>query len=243
MNTLNKEFYSTCKPNTNKIIKLKDNIFTIKNFFTDFNLAKKFLSNLNKWECDSYDFTNKSGIECVLPFLAGMYLYDKSSLYTIIKDFNLISIDVNFLYYGQRKKFNKLQSSNGTFDLPHHDSIDVNNKQKTYVFLVNLNDYPIYTNFWSFNGKSLMNDNSYNIFINKINEEYKINKNNKIPKNLSLDYSIEYNPNQVLIYNASLLHNANIQEKYTQSLPRTTLRLFFNSCPINTNTINYFNYQ
>ena len=235
MNTLNKNFYSSCKPNLSKIVKISNNIFTIKDFFVNFNQAKNFLNDLNKWECDFYDFTSKSGAESTLPLLTGRYLQDNSLLKTNIKNFNLHSIDINFLYYGQRKKFDKLQSSNGTFDLPHHDSIDVEN---LYVLLINLNDYPISTNFWSFEGNSLMMDNSYNIFIEKINKEYKNQKESlKIPETLSLDHAVTYEPNQALIYNSSLLHNANIEEKYTYSSPRTTLRLFF-SCDSITNISN-----
>ena len=235
MNTLNKNFYSSCKPNLSKIVKISNNIFTIKDFFVNFNQAKNFLNDLNKWECDFYDFTSKSGAESTLPLLTGRYLQDNSLLKTNIKNFNLHSIDINFLYYGQRKKFDKLQSSNGTFDLPHHDSIDVEN---LYVLLINLNDYPISTNFWSFEGNSLMMDNSYNIFIEKINKEYKNKKESlKIPETLSLDHAVTYEPNQVLIYNSSLLHNANIEKKYTYSSPRTTLRLVF-SCDSITNISN-----
>ena len=238
MNTLNKNFYSSCKPNLSKIVKINNNIFTIKDFFVNFNQAKNFLNDLNKWECDFYDFTTKSGVESTLPLLTGRYLQDNSLLKTSIKNFNLHSIDINFLYYGQRKKFDKLQSSNGTFDLPHHDSIDVTNEQKQYVLLINLNDYPISTNFWSFEGNSLMVDDSYMIFIDKINKEYKNKKESlKIPETLSLDHAVTYEPNQVLIYNSSLLHNANIEKKYTYSSPRTTLRLFF-SCDSITNILN-----
>lgn len=239
MNTLNKNFYSSCKPNLSKIVKISNNIFTVKNFFSNFNQAKNFLNSLNKWECDSYDNTSKSGVESTLPLSTGRYLQDNSLLKTSIKNFNLHSIDINFLYYNQRKKFDKLQSSNGTFDLPHHDSIDVEN---LYVLLINLNDYSISTNFWSFEGNSLMVDDSYMIFIEKINKEYKNQKDIlKIPKTLSLDHAITYEPNQVLIYNSSLLHNANIEEKYTYSSPRTTLRLFFSCDSItNASNINYF---
>ena len=242
MNTLNKNFYSSCKPNLSKIFKISNNIFTIKDFFVNFDQAKNFLNDLNKWECDFYDFTTKSGAESTLPLLTGRYLQDNSLLKTNIKNFNLHSIDINFLYYGQRKKFDKLQSSNGTFDLPHHDSIDVTNEQKQYVLLINLNYSPISTNFWSFEGNSLMVDDSYMIFIEKINKEYKNQKELlKIPKTLSLDNTITYEPNQVLIYNSSLLHNANIEEKYTYSSPRTTLRLFFSCDSItNASNINYF---
>jgi|APGre2960657373_1045057.scaffolds.fasta_scaffold32204_2 hypothetical protein len=241
MNTLNENFYSSCKPNLSKIVKITNNIFTIKDFFVNFNQAKNFLNDLNKWECDYYDFTTKSGAESTLPLLTGRYLQDNSLLKTNIKNFNLCSIDINFLYYGQRKKFDKLQSSNGTFDLPHHDSIDVPNERKQYVLLINLNDYPISTNFWSFDGNDLMVNDSYMVFIEKINNEYKNKKEMlKIPKTLSLDHTITYEPNQVLIYNSSLLHNASIEEKYTYSSPRTTLRLFF-SCDSITNisTITY----
>ena len=240
MNTLNSKFYSSCKPSDSKIIKLKKDIFTIKDFFIDFDSAKSFLSDLNRWECDMYDFTTKSGMESILPSLTGYYLYETSSLRNNAENFSLQSIDVNFLFYGQTKKFNMLHSSNGTFDLPHHDSIDFANEQKTYVCLVNLNDYPIYTNFWSFNEKSLMDDDSYNIFISKVNEEYRDKKKiKKIPENLDLKYTIKYDSNQALIYNSSLLHNANIKEKYSYSSPRTTLRLFFNSNPIVISNINY----
>lgn len=240
MNTLNSKFYSSCKPSNNKIVKLKNNIFTIKNFFVDFDSAKSFLTNLNKWECDMYDFTTKSGMESILPLLTGWYLYDTSSLKNNVKNFDLNSIDINFLFYGQRKKFNNIQSSNGTFDLPHHDSIDLINEQKKYVCLINLNDYPIYTNFWSFNGKTLMSDYSYNIFIDKINKEYEDKeKIKKIPEGLSLTHTVKYDPNQALIYNSSLLHNANIKKNHTNSSPRTTLRLFFYSDPIFINNVNY----
>ena len=241
MNTLNSRFYSSCKPSDSKIIKLKKDIFTIKDFFVDFDSAKSFLSNLNRWKCDMYDFRSKSGMESELPSLTGCYLYDKSSLKKNAKNFILESINVNFLFYGQRKKFDKMQSSNGTFDLPHHDDIDFSDEQKKYVCLINLNDYPIYTNFWLFNGKSLMTDNSYNTFIEKVNKEYRDERKiKKIPENLSLNYSIEYHPNQALIYNSSLLHNANIEEKHSYSSPRTSLRIFFKSDPIIVNNINYF---
>ena len=234
MNTLNSRFYSSCKPSDSKIIKLE------KDFFVDFDSAKSFLSNLDRWECDMYDNTAKSGMESELPLLTGCYLYDKSSLKNNAKNFRLESINVNFLFYGQRKKFDLMQSSNGTFDLPHHDYIDFGDEQKKYVCLINLNDYPIYTNFWLFNGKSSMTDNSYNIFINKVNKEYRDERKiKKIPENLSLNYSIEYNPNQALIYNSSLLHNANIKEKHSYSSPRTSLRIFFQSDPIIINNINY----
>lgn len=85
MNTLNSKFYSSCKPSNSKIIKLKTNIFTIKDFFSNFNQAKNFLNDLNKWECDTYDFTTKSGMESTLPLLTGHYLYDKSSLKKVRK--------------------------------------------------------------------------------------------------------------------------------------------------------------
>ena len=88
----------------------------------------------------------------------------------------------------------------------------------------------------------------HNVFSNNVknnSEEYKNKKETlKMPKSLSLDHTITYEPNQVLIYNSSLLHNASIKEKYTHSSPRTTLRLFF-SCDsiINTSTTNYFKYH
>lgn len=240
MSTLNSQFYSSCKPSDSKIIKLKKDIFTIKDFFVDFDSAKSFLSNLNRWECDMYDNTSKSGMESKLPLLTGYYLYDKSSLKKNIINFALGSVTVNFLFHGQMKKFNKTNSSNGTFDLPHHDYIDLTGKQKKYVCLINLNNYPIYTNFWTFNGKSLMTDNSYDVFINKVNKEYEDERKiKKIPENLSLNCSIKYYPNQALIYNASLLHNANIKEKHSYSSPRTSLRIYFESDPIIINNINY----
>lgn len=240
MKTLNSQFYSSCKPSNSKIIELKKDIFTIKDFFVDFDSAKNFLSNLNIWECDLYDNTAKSGLQSELPLLTGYYLYDRSSLRENIKNFSFLSANVNFLFHGQRKKFGKMQSSNGTFDLPHHDNIDFSDEQKKYVCLINLNDYPIYTNFWIFNEKSLMTDYSYIDFIKKINKEYSDERKiRKIPDNLSLNYSVEYHPNQALIYNSSLLHNANIEQKHSYSSPRTSLRIFFQSDPIIVNNINY----
>lgn len=230
MDTLNSQFYQDCKPNSSELLKIDNHTYTIKNFFSNFESSKKFLTQLNKWQCDCYDFTTKSGKESVLPNLCGMYLYDKSCLKKHIKNFNLFSININFLFFNQIKKFDKLQSSNGTFDMPHHDSIYNLNQQKTFVCLINLNDYDISTNFWSFNDNQIMEDDSYLIFIEKMNQNYKLSKKNpKMPENVSLVKRITYEPNQALIYNASFLHNADIKENHSQSSPRTTLRLFF-SC-------------
>lgn len=236
MNSINKEFYSTCKPSSNKLFKIKGEIFSIENFFVDFENAKKFLSNLNIWECDHYDLTTKSGLQSILPSSCGIYLFDLSSLSTYIENFHLEYIDVNFMYYKQKKKFDMVQSSNGTFDLPHHDNIDYPNSPKKYVFLVNLNDCPISTNFWSFNNKELMCDNSYLKFINEVNSLYKQKKENiDVSEHLFMNKSITYQPNQALMYNSSLLHNADIEKKYNLNLPRTTFRMFF-TC---TNIINF----
>jgi len=235
MNSINKKFYSTCKPSTNKLFKIKEEIFSIENFFIDFENAKKFLSNLNIWECDHYDLTTKSGLQSILPSSCGMYLFDSSSLKMHVKNLYLESMDVNFMYYRQKKKFDQVQSSNGTFDLPHHDHIDYPNSPKKYVFLVNLNDCPITTNFWSFNNRELMSDESYFKFIDEVNILYKQKKESiDVSEHLVMNKSITYQPNQALIYNASLLHNADIEKKYNLNFPRTTLRIFF-SCTNITN--------
>jgi hypothetical protein len=229
MKTLNEQFKSCCEPNQSKIIFEENNVYKIKNFFKNPVEAKKFILSLPKWDCDDLDNNTKPGMETFLPTWANDYLtqetFNLNKIYPVYKTDAI----VNMHYYGMRKKRNLFQSSNGVFDLPHHDYISGEDNLDCFVLLINLNKYEIMTNFWKFNNKELMVSSEYNNFAQKFqkdNEKEKL-QSLKIPKELNLFYQAKYNFNEAIIYNAALLHNANVIESYTKENPRITLRYMY----------------
>jgi len=227
--TLNQRFKSCCEPNESKIIFEENNVYKIKNFFKHPIKAKKFILSLPKWDCDDLDNNAKPGMEIFLPVWANDYLTKDTFSLNNITPIHKTDAIVNIHYYGARKKRNLFQSSNGIFDLPHHDYISGENNLDCFVLLINLNQYEIITNFWKFNNKELMINNQYNNFVQKFqkdNEKENL-KSLKIPKELDLFYQAKYNFNEAIIYNAALLHNANVVGFYTRENPRITLRYMY----------------
>lgn len=240
--TLNQQFKSCCEPNKFKIISEENNVYKIKNFFKYPFEAKKFILSLPKWDCDDLDNNTKPGMEIFLPVWVNDYLTKDTFKLNNITPIYKTNAIVNMHYYGTRKKRNLFQSSNGIFDLPHHDYISGKDNLDCFVLLINLNEYEIMTNFWKFNNRALMIDNEYEIFVQKFqkNNEKKKLLSLKMPKELNLFYKAKYNFNEAIIYNAALLHNANIIESYTRENPRVTIRYMYylNHKKLN-NTINY----
>ena len=229
MKTLNEKFKICCEPNQSNIILESKYNYKIKNFFKYPKKAKKFILSLPKWDCDDLDNSTKPGMEIFLPVWANEYLTQQTFNLNNICPVHKTNAIVNMHYYGMRKKRNLLESSNGIFDLPHHDYISGENNLDRFVLLINLNEYEIITNFWKFNNKELMVNDKYNNFIDKFqkdNEEKKL-KSLKIPKELNLSHQAKYNFNEAIIYDAALLHNANVIEFYTRENPRITLRYMY----------------
>lgn len=229
MTLLNKKFKKYCETSTSKILYEQNNIYKVKNFFKDPIAAKKFILSLNKWECEDADRNTKPGQEIILPPWTGDYLTKKIFSFNNINPVPKIDCIVNIFYYKMRKKQNLFQSSNGTFDLPHHDHKSRENGIDRFVLLVNLNEFEIKTNFWEFNKKKLMDNDEYNNFSWKfqLSNENKNFRLLEMPQELNLYYQAKYNFNEAIIYNASLLHNANIIKFYTKKNPRVTLRFIF----------------
>jgi len=231
MKTLNEQFKSCCETNISKIFYKKNNIFKIKNFFKDPKEARNFLLELPKWDCDDLDGTTKPGMETYLPMWSDRFFMKEIFNLNNIKPLYSDPAIVNMHYYDMPRKANSLRSSNGIFDFPHHDYISKKNSPEMFVLLVNLNFYEIFTNFWKFNGKSLMSNDDYNIFYknfeNTINKNDLDIKNLKLPKELEIYHQEKYQFNEAIIYNASLLHNACVLPEYTKENPRITLRYMF----------------
>lgn len=229
MKTLNERFKICCEPNQSNIILESKYIHKIKNFFKYPTKAKEFLLSLPKWDCDDLENNKKPGMEIFLPVWANEYLTQQTfNLNNICPVYKTDAV-VNMHYYGMRKKRNLFQSSNGVFDLPHHDHVSGKNGLDCFVLLVNLNEYEITTEFWKFNDKELMVNNQYNNFSDKFQEdnEGKDLRSLKIPKELNLSHQAKYNFNEAIIYDASLLHNASLIELYTRENPRITLRYMY----------------
>jgi hypothetical protein len=229
MKTLNEKFKICCEPNQSDIILESNHIFKIKNFFKYPTKAKEFLLSLPKWDCDDLDNNKKPGMEIFLPVWANDYLTQQTfNLHNICPVYKTNAL-VNMHYYGMKRKKNSLESSNGIFDLPHHDYSSGENDLDCFVLLINLNEYEIITEFWKFNNKELMINDQYNNFITKFQKdnEGKELKSLKIPKELNLSHQAKYNFNEAIIYNSALLHNANVIESYTRENPRITLRYMY----------------
>lgn len=229
MKTLNDDFKTFCEPNISKIISEDNYIFRIKSFFKYPQKAREFFLSLPKWDCDDLDKNTKPGMETFLPTWANDYLTEKTLFYNKIYPIYKDNVIVNMHYFKMPKKMNSWRSSNGTFDLPHHDHKKGNNIPDMYVLLVNLNDVPIETNFWEFNGNQVIKDDDYNDYVTKFQEKNLNEDLNKlkIPKEIKLHRRIKYDFNESIIYNAARLHNANVTDNFTKENPRITLRYMF----------------
>lgn len=227
---LSEQFKEYCKPNLNsKVQEIDDGIYIIEDFFINPIKSSNFFKSLDRWDCDDLANSTKSGMECFLPFWSSTYLMSdilKKNNFFVISDDKCI---INMHYYQMKKRHDSYLSSNGTFDMPHHDHISKHNNMEAYVLIVNLNEFDIKTNFWQFNDKKKMDNYDYINFSSHFIEKNK-NKNIfdvKMPKEIRICNEVNYKFNEAIIYNSSLLHNASVIKDYTKDDPRVTLNYHF----------------
>jgi hypothetical protein len=252
MKTLNELYKKSCRPGHQTYKKITEKITLIDNFFEDFDSARNFFVNRDKWECTFYQENSKSGYETIFPGWVG-----KSLLENYIKDNKIIddtksyNLVCNFLYHSK----NNVWSLSNSNHFPHIDSMG-NGDVMEYVCLTNLNLFPVETKFYSFKGVECCdskNFNDWNRYYKDINEELhryynkkpitrddvKLFLDSKKQLDVKLTKKIQYNPNQAIVYPVNLFHSPNVTPEFSEKNPRVLLRVaFYQKTKIN-NLINY----
>lgn len=240
MKYLNDEYNNACKPKYQKY-KKNGEIILIDNFFENFESAKNFFITKDKWKCISYQDNTRPGYESLLPNWVGKSLLEKAIVDNNLCDKNYKSCNFqtncNFLYFS-----NENLSGLTNCDLfPHVDSYK-NNDYAEYVCLVNLNEVPILTNFFTFNGHKSCTQNLFgdfkeyetelereivNLYHSKsiTRKEVKDFLQKKQKLKIELINRIEYLPNQAILYPLYLFHSANVSKHFTEKNPRCSLRI------------------
>jgi len=238
---LNDLYESCCEPECGSYLKFSDDIFLIKNFFKNFDLARNFFLSRDKWQCIPYQGYSKSGYESIFPFWVGKSLLEKFILDNkIIDDSDSYGIVCNFFY----NELGPVWSLSHSNYYPHIDFTEENGALE-YICLVNLNLSTVSTNFFSYKDKHYCGGqnerNEWDAFTEKRRQELfeHYNKtdvtrnevkeflNSKNHKDLKLIKNLEYGPNQAIVYPGNLFHSPNITEEFTEDNPRALLRIVF----------------
>lgn len=253
MDLLNDIYRKSCKPKCESYTKITDNIILIDNFFENFKSAKDFFAGRDKWRCIPYQELSKPGYESFFPNWVGRSLMEKFALdNTLIDCIESYTIGCNF-FFDESKPIWSLSNS-GYY--PHIDELQYENILQ-HICLINLNDIPISTNFYTFKNQKYCSGEIYEEWkeytkdvrkelLNYYGKE-EITKNefkdfldNKQDLCVKLIKEIEYKPNQAIIYPANLFHTAKIPQEFTEDNPRIVLRISFNMKVEPVKNIKYF---
>ena len=250
MEPLNDLYRQYCKPKCESYKKISSHITLIDNFFEDFDKARDFFINREKWECIQYQGYDLPGYRSIFPCWIGKSLMEKYILNNKISDdINSYQIECNFRY---DNKYPWSLSNSDCF--PHYDDVENNNILK-YICLINLNKVPVSTNFYTYKSKEYCTSEienewlGYNEKVNTKLKEY-YNKNNITRDEVKLflnDQKLDtkliktlaYKPNQAIIYSANLFHSPNVTQEFTKDNPRCLLRIVFDKKNVKPKNINY----
>jgi len=240
MELLNELYNQSCKPKCESYTKISNDIILIDNFFENFEFARDFFTGRDKWKCIPYQEHSKPGYESVFPKWIGKSLLEKFVLDNKISDdMNSYEIVCNFFY--DEKKF--LWSLSNSNYFPHIDSIK-NNNILQYICLINLNNIPVSTKFYTYKNQQYCSSemetewDEYNKDIIKQLFEYynkktitrneaKIFLDTKQDLGIKLIKEVDYKPNQAIVYSANLFHSPNVPQEFTKDKPRVLLRITF----------------
>jgi len=239
MKLLNEFYNKSCKLKYESYKQISSHITLIDNFFENFKSAKNFFINRDKWECISYQNHFKPGYESIFPDWVGRSLMEKFILdNNIIDDINSYVTVCNFFY----NQYLLWSLSNSSY-YPHIDSTPDDDAVE-YVCLINLNDIPISTNFYTYKNQECSSIEmrkdfcKYNKDISKelldyygkeniTNEEVKIFLDKKQDLKVKLHREVEYKSNQAIVYPSNVFHSPNITQEFTKDNPRSALRITF----------------
>lgn len=242
-NPLNESFFINCEPNYNKYEKIFNEVFLIDNFFKNFDAAQSFFNGLDKWDCSSYSMYPKPAYEIKLPSWIGLLLLKKYIIENNIND-NLMSYmtDCNSYFYDEDTSF---WSVTNYHSFPHVDSYGPKDGCIHNVCLINLNDQPVKTRFYRFDGEfecSNVNSKKWDLYYKTLDEKLlkrfynqkitydKIenflleNQNNLKIKLLN---EVEYQPNQAIVYPANYFHSVGLTKDFNRKNSRLSLRILF----------------
>ena len=251
MESLNELYDKSCKPKCESYKQISSYIILIDNFFEDFDNARDFFINREKWKCIPYQEHSKPGYESLFPNWIGKSLMEKYILDNKISDdINSYDIVCNFLY----NKNPELSSLSNSGYFPHVDNIK-NNNVLQYICLINLNNVSVSTKFYTYKNKEQCGNELLNEW-----EDYNKDLNNKLLNycdkeiitrdkvklflktqklHTKLIKTLEYKPNQAIIYPANIFHSPNITQEFTEDNPRVLLRISFDRKIIKPKNINY----
>jgi hypothetical protein len=238
MKLLNELYNKSCIPKCENYIKISNDITLIDNFFENFELAKNFFTSRDKWKCIQYQGHSKPGYESLFPSWIGKSLMEKFILDNkIVDDMNSYKIVCNFFY----NELSCIWNISNSCYYPHIDSVQYDD-MLMYICLINLNNIPVFTKFYTYKDKEYSNNkNEFDEYTEKIKNELtqfyikenitgnelKVFLDRKKKLDIKLIREIKYNPNQAIIYPANLFHSPNIDQEFTEDNPRVLLRIIF----------------
>ena len=206
-----------------------------KNVFKYPDRVLEFQKLLTKWESS---MSARPGLtSLVLPYWTGKDIVDNLLDYDNELQISENHIDVEYIYFyaNNTQKFRSSESLNedlytGNCLLPHNDSST--DEIDSHIFLLNLNNRPVRTGFWSMNGE-VVADMDLNDELSEYCDTIDINNLEEKTNNGILDnvLNIEYNFNEALFYNGKAFHQPWIDNFYTRDNPRIMLRIAFDSQP------------
>lgn len=237
MKALNHIYNVSCRPKCESYKKVTNDIVLIDNFFENFDAAKEFLKGRDRWKTIPYQGYASSGYRSFFPEWIGKSLIEK-----YVKDNRIETLD-NFyaftdFYHDEKQSVWGIVNSNY---YPHIDDVKKDNTLQ-HICLVNLNDAPVTTHFYSFKGHkrcSAVMEKEWNYYTTNLQYElmdYYDNKtvnrkkvkqflDSKKDLQIELTDSIEYKPNQAIVYPADLFHCGDISEIFTEEDPRVLFKI------------------
>lgn len=250
MDLLNELYNKSCEPGYKNYSQISNNITLVNNFFKNFDLARDFFIKREKWKCVEYQGHSQQGYMTLFPNWVGKSLTEK-----YIFDNKLIVDDYNtqctFRYMHNEQQVFSLSNSDY---FPHIDDVETQDGL-LYICLVNLNNTPVSTNFYSYKNKEYCDSKILNEWLDydkKINEKIQNFYNKKIftlneikyflenqKPNTNLIKKVNYYPNQAIIYPANLFHSAKVSEEFNENNYRTVLRVIFCVKNLKQNNIKY----
>lgn len=241
MHGLSSGLEASCAPNAARDYEnLATTYHNVHNFFANFSSAQKFLRSLDRWECCRYDSHLKPGLESFLPNWLTRYLlasyFAKYDL-DISPDPQHTTALCNWLFNGAVKHESILSSyALEGATLPHIDYLP-SPSYSAYICLVNINDYPVSTDFWRFNSSRLCGTPEESKKLQdcivmqsrrylSLTTEERAYFSSSVP-NLFVEERVTYSPNSAIIYPAHAYHSPVVNPKHTSDCPRGLLRLTF----------------
>lgn len=230
METLDNLFRESFQINENIETIERERVYHFKNVFKDINAVLDFEKRLTKWESCAGGKPGMNTLE--LPAWTPNYVAHQM----IPEDIHIIDEDdiesndgectLEFIYFYYNNvpwsKKNKSLVSNNCL-LPHTDP---SYHCDSFIILFNLNQRPVSTCFWEYNGKRRIDSEEENDEIMDYTQDitydnYEDKMNEGI---LEKKYCITYDYNEAILYNANRLHSPVIDTYWTRDNPRCMLR-------------------